>query len=105
MVDNLPRDPSGRERVQRHRSVMAAKGLRRLEIRVPDEDAALVKAVAEQLRKGGKRARKIRKALTPLVQPPMAKTGAELVAFLRASPLVALEAEAFHTFDDEKQEA
>lgn len=105
MESEQPRDPSGRERVQRHRSVMAAKGLRRLEIRVPDEDAVLVKAVAEQLRKGGKRARKIRKALLPLVRPPQAKTGADLVAFLRASPLVALEAEAYHTFDDDKQEA
>lgn len=105
MEDEQARDPSGRERVQRHRSVMAAKGLRRLEIRVPDEDAVLVKAVAEQLRKGGKRARKIRKALAPLIQPPKAKTGAELLDFLRASPLVALEAEAYHTFDDEKQEA
>lgn len=104
MEDEQSGDASGRERVQRHRSVMAAKGLRRLEIRVPDEDAVLVKAVAEQLRKGGKRARKIRKALDPLVRPAAAKTGADLVSFLRASPLVALEAEAFTGLHIEKQE-
>lgn len=105
MVDEQPRDPSGRERVQRHRSVMAAKGLRRLEIRVPEEDATLVKAVAEQLRKGGKRARKLRQALEPLVEPSAAKSGAELVAFLRASPIVALEAEAYGVPLDQKREA
>ena len=51
------------------------------------KDAGLVKAVAGTLRRGGTAAAELRKTLAPAMSPPRAKTGAELIAFLRASPL------------------
>ncbi len=78
-------------RVARHRVKAAANGSRRLEVTVPAQDAPLVKAVAGALRSGGAEAKRVRKALKPLVSPEQARTGAELVAFLRASPVAGAE--------------
>lgn len=75
-------------RVARHRMKVAAIGSRRVEVRVPNRDAALVKSIAESLRSGGKRADLIRESLKPIVATTKARSGAELVAFFRASPLV-----------------
>lgn len=75
-------------RVARHRMKVAAIGSRRVEVRVPNRDAALVKSIAESLRSGGKRADLIRQSLKPIVATTKARSGPELVAFLRASPLV-----------------
>ncbi len=58
-----------------------------MEVSVPDRDAGLVKALAGALRAGGDRADAARAALAPLLLTQPAQTGAELVAFLRASPL------------------
>lgn len=55
---------------------------------MPVRDAPLVKAMAGALRSGGDSAERIRESLRHLVAPPVASTGKELVAFLRASPLV-----------------
>lgn len=59
-----------------------------MEVTIPARDAALVKAVAGALCAGGAEARRVRDALEPVVVAPRAQTGAELMAFLRASPLV-----------------
>ena len=75
-------------RVARHRMKVAAIGSRRVEVTVPNRDAALVKSIAESLRSGGKRADLIRESLKPIVATTKARSGAELVAFFRASPLV-----------------
>ena len=75
-------------RVARHRMKVAAIGSRRVEVRVPNRDAALVRSIAESLRSGGKRADLIREALKPIVATAKARSGPELVAFFRASPLV-----------------
>ena len=78
-------------RVARHRKKIAASGARRVEVTVPSRDAPLVKAIAGALRAGGDEAKLIRQSLQPMLAVPKAKTGSELVAFLRASPLVGAE--------------
>ena len=78
-------------RVARHRSRAAVKGAKRVEVTVPIRDASLVKAIAGALRNGGAKAKYIRESIQPLVAAPKAKTGAELVAFFRNSPLVEAE--------------
>lgn len=75
-------------RVARHRTKVAAGGAKRVEVTVPSRDAPLVKAIAGALRSGGEGARRIRDSLEPIVSSPKARTGRDLVAFLRASPLV-----------------
>ena len=78
-------------RVTRHRKKVATSGAKRVEVTVPSRDAPLVKAIAGALRSGGEEAKRIRESLQPMLSVPRAKTGPELVAFLRASPLVGAE--------------
>lgn len=78
---------TGRTRVARHRARAIAGGARRVEVTVPDEDAQLIKAVADALRDGGTTATAVRNALEPVLMRPRARTGAELVAFFRQSPI------------------
>ena len=74
-------------RVSRHRKKLSTSGVRRVEVTIPSRDAPLVKAIAGALRSGGEKAELIRRSLEPVLTTPKARTGAELVAFLRASPL------------------
>jgi len=78
-------------RVARHRKKVATSGSKRIEVTVPSRDAPLVKAIAGALRSGGEEAKRIRESLQPMLSAPRAKTGPDLVAFLRASPLVGAE--------------
>lgn len=80
-------------RVTRHRSKVAARGARRVEVTVPYRDAGLLKALAAVLREGGERARQVREALEPISPAPKAKTGLELVEFFRSSPLAGVDLE------------
>ena len=84
-----PIDPKTQEtsRVSRHRKKLATSGAQRVEVTVPSRDAPLVKAIAGALRSDGEEAELIRRSLQPMLTAPRAKTGTELVAFLRASPL------------------
>ena len=88
-----PADIKTREasRVSRHRKKNATAGAKRVEVTVPSRDAPLVKAIAGALRLDGEEAELIRQSLQPMLTAPRAKTGAELVAFLRASPLTDAE--------------
>ncbi|MYE82611.1 MAG: hypothetical protein F4X36_12410 [Gammaproteobacteria bacterium] len=70
----------------RHRVKRSASGLRRVEVTVPAGDAALIRTAAAAFRRGGEEADRLREALAPALST--ARTGMELVAFLRASPLV-----------------
>ncbi len=83
---------SGREgtkqRVVRHRAKVAAQGARRVEVTVPAQDVGIVKAVAGVLRTGGDEARRVRDVLASLTAVEPARTGTDLLAFLRSSPLV-----------------
>ena len=81
-------------RLVRHRTRATAGGSPRVVVTVPAGDAGLVKAVADALRAGGPEAARDRDALRPVMAPARARTGAELVAFLRGSPLVGAELEA-----------
>ena len=78
-------------RVVRHRRKVATSGAKRVEVTVPSRDAPLVKAIAGALRSGGDEAKRLRETLQPMLSVPRAKTGPELVAFFRASPLVDAE--------------
>jgi len=84
-------DAQQASRVSRHRRKIATGGARRVEGTVPIQDAPLVKAIAAALRSGGEDAELIRRTLRPGLAAPGARTGAELVAFLRASPLTDAE--------------
>jgi len=79
---------SGERRLQRFRERGRARGSKRVEVTVPEADAAFLKAVAGLLRAGGPDAARLKAAAKPFVSATPAKTGAELVAFFRASPLV-----------------
>lgn len=78
-------------RVVRHRKKVATGGAKRVEVTVPSRDAPLVKAIAGALRSGGEEAKRIRESLQPMLSVPRARTGHELVAFFRTSPLVGAE--------------
>ena len=78
-------------RVSRHRKRIAASGAKRVEVTVPSRDAPLVKAIAGALRSDGQEAQFIRQSLLPMLTTQKARTGAELVAALRASPLTEVE--------------
>lgn len=82
-----PAENGPSKRVARHRARMVSSGARRVEVTVPAGDAALVREVAGLLRSGGVKARQVRKAMAPLLSRHQARTGAELVAFLRGSPV------------------
>ena len=83
-----PEQEGSKPRVMRHRVRAAAEGLRRVEVAVPANDAGLVKAVGSALRAGGDDAERVREAFASMTAMEPARTGAELLAFLRASPLV-----------------
>ena len=78
-------------RIARHRKKVAISGAKRVEVTVPSGDAPLVKAIAGALRSDGEEAKLIRQSLQPMLAIPRAKSGRELVAFLRASPLTDTE--------------
>ena len=72
----------------RRRRRLRAAGARRLEVAVPAADAGLVKAIARALLEGGGEAHTLRSRLGALVDSAQARTGGELLAFFRASPLL-----------------
>lgn len=84
-----PKEPKTRDaaRVACHRKRIATSGDRRVEVTVPARDAPLVEATASALRSDGEEAEFIRRSLQPVLATPRARTGSELVAFLRASAL------------------
>lgn len=86
-MENRPVHRTSSARVARHRIKAAAAGTARVEVSVPSEDVGLVKALAGTLRRGGAAAVAVRETLAPALSPARANTGAELVAFLTASPL------------------
>ena len=77
--------------VVRHRAKITAQGSRRVEATVAGGDVGLINAVAGTLRAGGKDAERMREVLAPLTSIEPVRTGTELVAFFRASLLVAEE--------------
>ncbi|MEI8396199.1 MAG: hypothetical protein WCF85_15800 [Rhodospirillaceae bacterium] len=83
-----PRPPAQTTpRVARHRRKLTGIGAQRVEITVPLVDAPLIRDIAAILRAGGEGAQRVRDRLQPILQPRIAGTGQELVAFFQASPL------------------
>ena len=78
----------GIERVSRHRNKLRRIGAKRVEVVVKGEDAHLIREAAATLRREGPESKRLREVLQELTQRPRARTGAELLAFFRASPLV-----------------
>ena len=89
VADDPP--PAPGSRVSRRRKGIAARGVRRVEVTVHVRDVPLIRAIAGALRAGGEEAETIRRSLRPILAAPGTRTGAELVAFLRASPLADIE--------------
>ena len=83
-----PEHEGSKGRVIRRRVRTAAEGVRRVQVTVPVNDAEMVKAVAGALRAGGNEARRVREAFESMSAMKPSHTGAELLAFLRASPLL-----------------
>ena len=77
--------------VSRDHKRTASSDTKRVKVTVPSRDAPLVKAIAGVLRSDSVKAELIRQSLHSVPATPKAKTGAELVAFLRASPLTETE--------------
>ena len=78
-------------RGSRHWKRIVTSRVRRVEITVPAQDAPFVKAIAGALRSDGEEAEFTRRSLQPVLATPRARTGSELVVFLRASPLTETE--------------
>lgn len=75
-------------RTVRYRRRQALRGTRRVEVTVPDEDVELVRRIAATLRAGGDEAERLRAQLRTMSGFRPARSGDELVAFFRQSPLV-----------------
>ena len=69
----------------RHRKKAAAQGAKRVEVTVPAEDAALIRAVARTLKDRGRAAETLRRRLAGLESPREIRTGADLIAALRST--------------------
>jgi len=82
---------SAAPRVARYRKRLLVSGTRRVEVMVPAQDAEAIRRLAAMLRAGGEHAASARHLLGDLLPTRMAQSGADLVAFFRASPLVGLE--------------
>jgi hypothetical protein len=86
--------PSGvARRVARHRERLARSATRRVEVTVPIQDVEAVRRLAALLRAGGEGAANARDRLGDLLPRTRTRSGGDLVAFFRASPLVGLELE------------
>jgi hypothetical protein len=87
-------DSSGvARRVARHRKRLARSATRRVEVTVPVQDAEAIRRLAAVLRAGGEGAANARDCLGDLLPRARTRSGSDLVAFFRASPLVGLELE------------
>jgi hypothetical protein len=82
-----------RSRVSAHRDKAQRKGMLRVEVTVPRNDAPFIRRAAETLRGGGEEAKKLRRKMEEAVSLTTIKTGADLMAFLQSSPLAKYDIE------------
>lgn len=73
-----------------HRKRLARARIKRIEVNVPADDVALVKAAIVALRAGGTTARRVRKQLAQAIAPEN-RSGSDLVKFFQNSPLASEE--------------
>jgi len=74
-------------RIADHRARLASSGRKRVEVVVPEGDVGLIRELAERLRAATSDSAAVRVAVVSALAPPVARTGRELVALLRAAPL------------------
>ena len=72
----------------RYRERQLRSGMRRVEVTVPAKDVALIRRLAGELRSGGEAADRLRAEKGAATAFTPARTGEELIAFFRSSPLV-----------------
>jgi hypothetical protein len=70
----MPASKSQRKATRMHRRRAAARGLVRVEVQAPRRDAGLIRAVAETLRSGAKKAQELRSTLDKALTHSEAKT-------------------------------
>lgn len=80
-----------KERVADHRRRNRSRGVRRVEVTVPVDDAPLVRQFAAALRAGGPAASRLREQTMDRLGERKAVSGEDLVTFFRNSPLVDVE--------------
>jgi hypothetical protein len=76
------------QRTAAHRCRLRTRGMRQIDVIVPEVDAMLLRRVAAVLRDGGEAAERLRRAVEQAGPNRPAASGAELVAFFRSSPLL-----------------
>jgi hypothetical protein len=89
MLDTPTITPAAR--VAKSREDAARRHMRRIEVTVPDADAALIRQLASVLRRGGAQAQTAKTYLRGNISPSDVRTGADLVAFFARSPLAGLD--------------
>lgn len=85
------------DRIRRHREHAAARGIKRIEIRIPDKDVKLVKSLAGVLQDGGKPAYNVRNTLNAIIP----KNKQNIVDFFHRSPLAEFAEELDLTRDND----
>jgi hypothetical protein len=80
---NKHTENSNSDRIRRHREYVAAQGIKRVEMKVPDRDVELMKSLASVLQSGGEKAYQARNAVLAII--PHDKQN--MVDFFRNSPL------------------
>ena len=73
--------------VETYRSRLQRQGIKRVEIRIPSQDAPLARDIADVLRSGGRKAFLLRERIKELSHGKNVASGSDLVAFFRNSPL------------------
>jgi hypothetical protein len=72
------------KRLAFYRQRSRKSGMRRVEVAVPSTDVATIRNFARAFREGGATAERLRRQEKLIENPPIARTGAELVSILRA---------------------
>lgn len=78
---------TAKSRVRTHRTRMESRGLRRMEISIPVEDAERLVRLAKALREPGESAGRLRTAIDMALPVAPPKTGADLLRILEAAPV------------------
>jgi hypothetical protein len=82
--------PSQKRAIANHRKRLARARIKRIEVNVPADDVALVRAAVIALRAGGSTAKRVREQLAQAIAPAN-RSGGDLVEFFQNSPLASEE--------------
>lgn len=90
-----PSENNHNQRVREYRNRLSDRGIKRIEVTIPAEDAPLIHSIASILRSGGNEAQLLREQMEQATGDKLQNTGKDLIEFFRNSPLadVAVELE------------